>query len=672
MKSVDASIAGGLFVFAMVVGVWYCAAFERSGPAPEPWVKEVGAAIALACGQGFVDPGYEPTPAVAAFLEKKVDRISCKDLPPSLPRHPPNFTQRLYRYMMVAVAMTWKLFGISWTGISALLGLLYAVTAVVVYGLFRLATPRAPALIGAAIVTLSPLQLRFLPQLRDYAKAPFLLALMLILGLLVIRPFTRPRLLALAASYGAVAGIGFGFRNDLLISALPFVVTVFAFLPVPFRAHAGPKLAAVAVCALSFAICAWPIITAYRSGSNSGHVALQGLMTYFNKPLGVSRSVYDWGAPYDDGFAIKVISSFNERVHHRSIAPLSNEYDRAMLEYLLLIGRHWPADLLIRAYASVLRVLELPFQTRLYTTAAPPAMVDGTVGRLYDVWVSLLSRLSGIGVVVTVVALVAAASSSLRVATWLLGSLLYFAGYPAVQFDPRHFFFLEFIPWLALASLFPGALRVVATARNARVHERLAPDVGVRSRRALAFVVASMLVVIAPVVVLRAYQQRHVATLLDGYLATPTETLTLSPMLVGDGRLLLRPNQLAQSTESEIRAEYLVADISRGHCADAVVPVTVRYVTMSGYTDLSQRFDVSVPRSGAPFRLFFPVYYSPGGYFAGVELAEADRGCVAALRRVTRIEQTPILLNLTLPPDWREMKLYQTLASRGRRLWSRG
>src|SRR5206468_11085718 len=135
-------------------------------------------------------------------------------------------------------------------------------------------------------------------------------------------------------------GIGFGFRNDLLVNVLPFFVTVAVFLPGPVRSHARLKLAAVMLAAACFVVCAWPIITAYRSGSNTGHVALLGLMTSFNEPLGVTASVYDWGAPYDDGFAIKVISSFAERVHHRSVSALSMAYDRTMLESLFMIGRH--------------------------------------------------------------------------------------------------------------------------------------------------------------------------------------------------------------------------------------------------------------------------------------------------------------------------------------------
>ena len=240
-------------------------------------------------------------------------------------------------------------------------------------------------------------------------------------------------------------------------------------------------------------------------------------------------------------------------------------------------------------------------------------------------------------------------------------SLLYFAGYPAVQFDARHFFFLEFIPWLAVALLGEAAWRALATARKVRAGERLAPDLVVRGRRVVAFGLASILAFGAATAALRTYQQRHVTSLLDGYLETPTETLTLSPTRVGDRRVLLRPNHLSQSVEPRVRAEYLVVDITRRNCARLLAPVTFRYATTSGYTDLSQRVWVPVPQADEPFRLFFPVYYSPGAYFAGVEVTEADGACIAAVRRVTNLDRTPILLNLTLPPDWRQMKLYQTL-----------
>jgi hypothetical protein len=657
----DGASGLGLFLLAFLVGTLYCRAFEGSHTPPEPWVKELGAAVAFACGHGYVDPGYEPSQAVASFLDKKIDRISCEDLPRGGSVQPPNFTQSLYRYMTLAAGLTWAVAGISWMQLALLLGLLHAASVAASYGIFRLAVNRLLAAAGALIMMVSPLQLRFLPQLRDYAKAPFILTLIFILGLLVVRPFSRRRLLALAAAYGAVMGIGFGFRNDLLINMLPFFATVALFLPVPLRSQLRVKLAAVALCIAVFAVCAWPIIRAYRSGSNTGHVVVLGLMTAFNGSLGITGSVYDWGAAYDDGFAIKTISSFAERVEHRRVSALSNEYDRAAFEYLLLIGRHWPADLLIRAYGSVLRIIELPFQVRSYAPAIPPAIADGLLGRLYSAWDAVWSRLSGIGLAVAAFAVLTVASVSVRIAVWFLAALLYFAAYPVVQFDARHFFFLEFIPWLALAVTCEGLVGVLTTFRNVRAGGTFSSHIVARGRGVLAVGIGTILTLGTPIVALRAYQQQHVTELLDTYIAATTETLSWRRAPIDARRVLLLPNASNESTLFQNRVEYLVVDVARRNCAQPLAPITFRYETASGYTDLSQRIYVPVPQNDAPFRLFFPAYYSAGQHFVGLEVTDRDEGCVAAVRRIERIDRTPILLNLLLPPDWREMKLYQTL-----------
>jgi hypothetical protein len=649
-----------VFVAAAIVGTAYCAAFERTHSAPEPWAREMGAALAFACGRGFADPGYSPTPAAAAFLEKRIDRISCDaDLPDGVPVRPLNFTQALYRYMTLAVGITWRAFGVSWTRLSILMGVLYAFNGVAIYALFRLAVPRFPALVGAAMLIASPLQLRYLPQLRDYAKAPFLLTLVLILAVLVVQPFTRARLLSLAVAYGAVVGVGFGFRNDLLIALAPFVLTVAIFLPVPVRAHVGVRAAALTLCLVAFAACAWPIIASYRGGSNTGHVAILGLMTPFDAPLGVTRPIYDLGTTYDDGLAKKIVTSYGQQAHGRAPVTLSTDYDRAALEYLTQVLRHWPADVWIRAYASVRRVLNLPFDVRRYMAATPPALAGGMFQRGYEAWAGIAGHFSGAGTLLAGAAVVAVAGWSVRVAVWLSLSLLYFGGYPALQFEARHFFFLEVIPWLAGISLAVWLARLRPIA------------VEWRSVRAITFAAAAAVALALPLFIARAYQQHHLTNLFERYEQARAEPVSLSPVSLPEGRVRLRPG-IAIPNEADVYAEYLVLDISSRACRRREVPITLRYVAQPGYTDLSRVVDVVVPPSGKPFRLFFPAYYTAGAYFDGVEIPDDDRGCVEQLSRITDRGRTPLMLNLQLAPDWREQHLYQTLDPAASRFRFRG
>src|SRR5262245_52780192 len=110
----DLAIAAVLFAAAIAVGASYSLSFERSNQPPEPWVRELAAAIAFACGHGYADTGYAPNPAVGAFLEQKIDQLKCAEFPSAAPLAPPNFTQSLYRYLTMSVGLTWRAFGVSW------------------------------------------------------------------------------------------------------------------------------------------------------------------------------------------------------------------------------------------------------------------------------------------------------------------------------------------------------------------------------------------------------------------------------------------------------------------------------------------------------------------------------------------------------------------------------
>src|SRR4029077_3204812 len=101
---------------------------------------------------------------------------------------------------------------VSWTALDGLVALLAGGVSVLLYRLFRIVPGRAVAAGLTLLLTLSPANLRQLPALRDYSKAPFVLAAILILAVLVVRPMRRSATLALAALYGAVVGFGYGFR----------------------------------------------------------------------------------------------------------------------------------------------------------------------------------------------------------------------------------------------------------------------------------------------------------------------------------------------------------------------------------------------------------------------------------------------------------------------------
>ncbi|HVZ23108.1 MAG TPA: hypothetical protein VG871_18675 [Vicinamibacterales bacterium] len=666
---VDLVIVCALWAAACAAGVWYVGVYSAARAPVDLSYREFAAAVSMACGRGFVDPGYDATPGLDRFLSAQTDTFSCSEFPPRLDTAPPNFTQRIYRYLMESAALVWIVRGrISWSGLTPLYGMLYAFTIAAAYGIFRTAMRlRLLAVLAAVAFMVSAIHLAQLPFIRDYAKAPFILGLLLVMARMAVGPLTWRRTLALAAAFGVILGIGFGFRNDLLINVPPFVAVVFLCLPGRIIRNLAMKCAAVGVAAALFVAVSWPVLRAYERGSNSGHVALLGLMTTFERPLGIRGSIYDWGYTYLDGFISATIYSYNYRIHGITTEFLSKDYDRAAMAYLFQVARHWPADMMARAYASVLKVLELPFTIGTYTNVIPYGATGPRVSAFYGWQIGELRHLSGYGVLLAALALAFVAGTSIWSAFALLGLLMYYAGYPAIQFQVRHFFHLEFIGWLALGFVV-DRVAMAAWTLGQEWRSRRAVDLRPWTRGALragAFAASAAAVIAGGLVALRAYQQPHVRALLETYAAAPRERLATQTIVKGDTALIVSPELWADRLREEktvsVSTQYLVAEFSDDACGAARLPVTLKYAWTMIANDFSREAVVALGRHTGPTRMFFPAFYHGFTHFAGLELPREYAGCLTSLSRVADVRRFPILLDITFTPTWRQAALYQTI-----------
>jgi hypothetical protein len=177
-------------------------------------------AVRVACGQPFGTDRAGPRSAeLTAFLELKRDSLSCEAVPPPLDPDP-NPPTRICYHLFVTVAAVWRVAGICWAAIDWVAAVMLAISAVSVYGIFRLYM-RAPIACPLAVVSVLP-GLRFLLYLRDMNKAPFLLSSFFLVALLATRKLSSRRVLALMTTSGLWLGVGYGFRPDVLI-ALPLL-----------------------------------------------------------------------------------------------------------------------------------------------------------------------------------------------------------------------------------------------------------------------------------------------------------------------------------------------------------------------------------------------------------------------------------------------------------------
>lgn len=630
-------IVVALFGAAYLIGRDYTDASRRAGRIPEFYQSYFEPAVLMACGHGFVLTRDRP-PALDDFLARRADAFDCAALPQPLATTEQGLYQYAWFYLMRAVGVTWSVVGVSWSGLAPLHGVLFATTIVAVYGIARVMVPWSVALGCAIAVMLSTLHLLNLPHLRDYAKAPFVLLLILLLVHLVRWPLAPRVLLGLAALYGVVLGIGYGFRTDLLANIPVFVVTLLFFTAGGVLRNWKWKLVAVATCAVAFVATSWPTLSyVVRRGGCQWHVVLLGLDTSFNDALGVKTPFYQWGSAYADEYVHTTLSSFVNRLHGaRHLEYCSSEYDRASWAYLNSVLRTVPADFATRALASTIQVLDLP-------APWPGAPLAGFLDGFYRWREFVLRHAAGIPLVAGLLALIIIGAVDRRLGLFAAFFVAYFGGYPSLQFANRHFFHLEFLGWLAIGFVAWQALRAIRTR----------PDRGF-VRNAVAFSALLVAIVAAPLLLLRAYQQGAVDRLTREYLLAPRSPLAVASSADGH-TVMVPPEALANIERDPMQGTYLEVRIDVDTCPQAVA-IATRYQAPERVWGFSRPLRMT-PDGTAPERIMLPVYR----YFKGFDLGDTPASCIAGVSRIPSLERRPVLPVLTLPRDWDRLPAHQQL-----------
>lgn len=625
---------------------WWAAQFWNTwtarGGQPVFYQSYFEPAVMVACGKGFVASLHQPQ-SLQAFLSLRRDTFDCRDLPDDLKAGREYLYQEAWIYLQTAVGWSWQILGISWSGMGPLFGLLFGAVTAVAYGAFRLGMGRALAVVCACLLATSPMQLANLPHLRDYAKAPFTLALVFLLGVMVSRPVRRNRLLMLAVAYGAVLGIGYGVRTDLLINVPLVFVTLFGFLPGGITRHLALKASAAVVCLATFGAVSWPATSAvYTKGGCQWHVALLGLQSPFDDYLRVSPAPYDFGHAYSDGYIRQVTEGFVNRTQPGA-APIgycTHAYDVATGQYIQNIATTFPADLATRAIASIAQIVELPIR-KIRTP-----MAEWSAG-LYRARAFVLRPNHRWGAYFTLAAVILISMKSVRLGLFLGLLLAYCGGYPAIQFDERHYFHLEFLGWWAFGVVlhhgFLSARALLARPEQWRLEWK-------QAARNVAVVGFSCAFLGSLLIAARWYQARNARDLMRAYVAAPK-------VLIED------PGQPLSGIAANAWPQLLEVRIDGATCAVAPA-MTAHYDAASENKGLTRTITVRSPVRAGITRIYVPVFSE----FSGLVFSGTSDGCVTQVSRLGDLAPFPLVLNATLPPDWEERPLYQRLTDWERRV----
>lgn len=673
-----------LFISAFFVGVVYVSTW---GGQPEFWQQVFGPSVMAACGHGFTNPHLDDVPSLEDFLYLRADRFDCAAIPADvrlLPAdtagmtydeiqafHPlgqfPGWTQwqRFHHYLLWSVALMFSLFGVAWSSLAPLYGLLYGLTNALGYGIFRLGMGRAMAAIGGVLLITSPLHLEQLPQLRDYSKAPFFFLLILAAGWLLKRPRPLKQALPLAGLAGLAGGLGLGFRQDVAIAAALFCVLLAMFWPGPIKATWPRRAAVLGVFVGAFVLSGMPIIQVLARVNNSTHDTIIGFTRYCDQRLGVSAPLYDFGDPFMDEYVRAMIQGHAYRTSGRTeiFRHYSAPYDAAGKAYFREMALTFPADLLVRGYASVTRIAdELQVSA---ANGAPRGITNQFVARLYQGRQAMLDALPAGGRyhVAAMLLLLATVNPRLGMATF--AGILVLAGYPALRFSTRHAFHMEILALFAAAFLLYWAARAALAAWRCRRQVALRPFLAaakVYAVRAVGVALAAVVVLALPLLAARWWQSGNVEALLSDYEAAD-RALLVPEMASGAGdRVHMRLPGLASAALARdaglglpMHTEVLVLAFSPGED-----PVDINFVFNASDPLFEFGRTMTVPGgTEGPVHLYYPVYFGQGAAFDGFSLPAASRPRFQAAYRLTDLSDMRILLNAVLYPGWETLPLYQ-------------
>ena len=562
-----------ILLAAWAGGWWYLANFTN-GPCHDynnAYGKALMPAVLCATGHGVSGALLSPVPGLLEFLDKKSPNWDPRQMPERVaivPLDAKFVRDRLY--MFYAVAAVWRAFGFSWNVLNGLVAAAFAVVAALSYGIFRLGMRRAFSLAGVAMFLLSPTVLFWVPSMRDFFRAPPILATVLICGYLATRQTRSSVLLLLAGLLGGTIGLGVGFRQDAIICVPPAVLTFVALAQGEAPRRIFTRLLAVGLFAAAFAFAAWPILRGVNDdGGNNAFYLLQGysetalsqlhvqeasyVPIYSNGDLIVHGSVLSYEEakhgtartaqeleivrlretltiqaaltalhnPAGAGFCLWLATWLEDHAPSARLHIWSRESEQVArrLESELLLT--FPADFIARWYSAVVRSMR-GLQGEFNKVFLKP---ESALALLASLEAPLSAHLDRWGALYGSAALLLLGARSIRLALAAGILVLYFCGYSSLSFHIRHAFHLQLVAlWIPCFLLDKTLLFILGLRRSretdASVRRLLRPLM-----RAVSCVLIAGALLLTPLYVGRYFQSRSVGALAERYANAELELL---------------------------------------------------------------------------------------------------------------------------------------------------
>ncbi|MDC1311120.1 hypothetical protein N8Z26_01525 [Burkholderiales bacterium] len=647
-------ISGLIALLVFSIALIWCSEKREKGAVPNFYQAYYEPAIRMACGQPFgVDTQGPISDDMRLFLKTEIQSITCESVSPAVSLNSKPNTRGWY-HVLAATGLIWKVTGISWQVLDGFSAAVLAISAVIIFAIFRLFVPTFIAA-PLSILSIAP-GFDFLFWFRDLSKAPFILAAIFVAMWLAVRAPSQLRLYFAIFITGLWLGVGYGFRPDVLIILPPLIATIYFFRPVPLVNGLMDSSIATLILLVSFYIAASPALSAYGADTNAAgctwHFGLLGISEPVSKLL-VMPAHYSWLTHFDDGQAWRMVTSYAQRTMDMPnvgyCTPLYDQAGRALYFDILMT---FPGDFITRSLS-----------------AAKQVFVAGLGSRG--------SALSGVWVLFFGLFIIILLSRSIRLGLFALFALAYIGSYPAIQFNLRHYFHLAFLTWLPVSILGWKLAGLVMTERKKNLSLR---DWFVKVSSMTEWVRASLIFlgICGFLYFILAYaryeQEKNVQRLFEIYSQASGEEAVLAPEEFLEDSVILKiriPKNIKykemlgrpDSNHSAVNGQVLRIDVGGANCSSGIESIAIslsgenRSYVFPGYIykPLEKKFNQEKAI------VFAPLYMDENVTTVSLISPKKNKECIRRVSWLNLNELPSLWVLATIYPDRKSRVLYKKL-----------
>lgn len=400
----------------------------------------------FAAGRGLHNAPVEPGSAFFNFLQFGQQYIDETEVQ-NLPIQPLDPHQAYHRYLLWTVGAWWQLRGISWDAFKELSIFFLVLTAWLIYGCMVFFVPWWLAVPLTICAVTAPAMLFTVQYLRDFAKAPFFLGVLLSALIFIRNGRKGNHALTFGVVSGLITGIGMGFRRDFIIVP-PVLAGLLILVPMPGESARlrrwGYRVVGGTLMVSTLLFSGWPIWQAlYTFGSLTDHDTLMGFATNGDVEMGVYPASYEKIPLLNDLYVSACATAYEQFGMGQASAALP-----------LVIPPYPGAN----AKSQLIRhfIQDFPWDTLVVRWAA--AAITLTKG-IQPHQAVLLAHLETVGEMMAALAVCVLLFRYGFRGLLMVLLLFVFPGYTSLQFSMRHGFHFSFLPWLSAGLIVISVIR---------------------------------------------------------------------------------------------------------------------------------------------------------------------------------------------------------------------